>query len=506
MKAMAKQLLFAVLLLCELVVLTPQAHAQGGIPLWTNRYNGPGNANDVAYALAVHSSGDVVVTGYSYSADSSADYSTIKYSNAGVPVWTNRYDGPGLDYDVATAVAVNHDGDVFVTGYSTDTNAFFNYATIAYSSAGIPLWTNRYHGPGNHDSAYAVIVDNSGDVLVTGESRNGTNNPDYATIKYSGAGLPLWTNRYNGPANKHDYALAMAVDSSGNSFVTGSSGGFSVNDTEYATVAYSAAGIPLWTNRYSGPGNGDAKAIAVDNGGKVFVTGESFGAGTGDDYATIAYSTAGVPLWTNRYNGPANRFDWAEAITVDSNGDVLVTGASDGIGTSSDYATIKYSSSGVPMWTNRYDLGSSNNRAYAIAVDNNGSVFVTGSSGTVAYSRAGVPLWTDVSGIVGHAIGMDSYGNVFVTGFSIGSGLDYAAIKYSSSVPAIHLAIERDNSDGFFIRVTSVPNTTCRLQRSPNVTGSWSDIATNTLMSAFTEFHDTNASSGQMFYRAVLVP
>ncbi len=46
---------------------------------------------------------------------------------------------------------------------------------------------------------------------------------DYATIKYSSAGVPLWTNRYNGPANREDYAYAVAVDGSNNVIVTGSS-------------------------------------------------------------------------------------------------------------------------------------------------------------------------------------------------------------------------------------------------------------------------------------------
>jgi len=46
----------------------------------------------------------------------------------------------------------------------------------------------------------------------------------------------------------------------------------------------------------------------VDGSGNVFVTGDSASGSGFDtaDYATIAYSNAGVPLWTNRYNGPAN--------------------------------------------------------------------------------------------------------------------------------------------------------------------------------------------------------
>ena len=69
--------------------------------------------------------------------------------------------------------------------------------------------------------------------------------------------------------------------------------------------------VQAWVQRYNGPGNGDdyARAVAVDSSNNVIVTGYSAGNGSGYDYATIKYSSAGVPLWTNRYNGPGNGDD-----------------------------------------------------------------------------------------------------------------------------------------------------------------------------------------------------
>ena len=67
----------------------------------------------------------------------------------------------------------------------------------------------------------------------------------------------------------------------------------------------------------------------MDSSGNVFVTGISeVSSGLCCDYATVAYSNAGVPLWTRRYNGPANSEDIPNAITVDSVGNVFVTGES----------------------------------------------------------------------------------------------------------------------------------------------------------------------------------
>jgi len=119
--------------------------------------------------------------------------------------------------------------------------------------------------------------------------------------------------------------------------------------------AHAQGGVPLWTNRCAGPWAGWAHPahIAVDSSGKVFVTGNSQHIGTLEerryqDYATVAYSNAGVPLWTNYYNGPDNLRDVANAIAVDSSGNVFVTGLSSD-GSNQDYVTIKYSSSVPPV-------------------------------------------------------------------------------------------------------------------------------------------------------------
>ena len=136
------------------------------------------------------------------------------------------------------------------------------------------------------------------------------------------------------------------VDGTGNVIVTG----FTGNVADYTTLKYSGAGMPLWTNRYNGPGN-FAKAMAVDSRGNVFVTGESGEGGNTVDYATIAYSSAGVVLWTNRYHGGGSGYDIAFAVVVDGNGNVFVTGESDGTNGYSDFTTIKYSSSIPPSLT-----------------------------------------------------------------------------------------------------------------------------------------------------------
>jgi hypothetical protein len=115
-----------------------------------------------------------------------------------------------------------------------------------------------------------------------------------------------------------------------------------------------------WVRRYNGPGGGGNGAydLAVDDSGNVYVTGYSDSA-TGVDYLTIKYDGDGdiaPDNWPARYNGPGNGGNEAVAITVDDSGNVYITGYSDGIGTSNDYATIKV----LSQW--RYCVGKKTRR------------------------------------------------------------------------------------------------------------------------------------------------
>src|SRR5262249_55493433 len=152
-------------------------------------------------------------------------------------------------------------------------------------------------------------------------------------------------------------------------------------------IAYNAStGAVAWAQRYNGRGNGDddARAIAVSpDGTKVFVTGNSFGGGTNDDYVTWAYrATTGAHLWARRYASPGNNGDEAKAIAVSPGGSsVFVTGYSFQSASGADFLTYAYrASNGAGVWVRRSNgPGNSTDAADAIAVDNNG-VYVTGST------------------------------------------------------------------------------------------------------------------------------
>ena len=323
-----------------------------------------------------------------------------------------------------------------------------DYATIKYDSNGNELWAARYNGLGNNiDEANALAVDGAGNVYVTGGSRGDRGNgirEDYTTIKYDGNGDELWVARYTGPGDGDNTATALAVDGKGNVYVTGQSNS-QKGDLDFATVKYDSEGREIWVARYNGPGNNvdGADALVVDSTGNVYVTGNSRGNKGHDDYATIKYDTNGNELWVARYDGGSST-----AMAVDSVGNVYVTGFSRANNDLNGYLTIKYDNAGNQLWTAAYNFpGSGDHVAYGIAVDSEGNVCVTGRSfgekydyATVKYDSQGNELWvaryngSADRGDQATSLAVDTEGNVYVTGRSDNENRDrdYTTLKYDT--------------------------------------------------------------------------
>lgn len=433
---MKKLLFFLTVLFLGATVLYGQVDTS-----WVRRFDGTGHSTDIAYALALDDSQNIFVTGESSNGQDN-DFCTLKYSPTGVLLWFKRYSAPGTSGDAARAVAVDRSRNIYVTGYSSSTN--YDIATIRYNSAGDTVWVRRYNGPGNGDDyALALTLDVIGNVFVAGYATGSGTGFDFCLLKYAPNGNLLWNKIYQGGSGD-DFARALIQDASGNVYVTGES--YNGTNYDYLTLKYSSNGDSLWARRYNGSANGDDKptAIAVDGSGNIMVTGRSWGSNF--DFCTIKYNPNGDTLWIRRYNGPGNRADAANALTVDRWGNIFVSGGSDSITT--DYRTIKYSSSGVFQWERSYDgPWTSVDEIKAQETDTAGNLYVTGYSDgggfffdycTIKYSPGGNQLWlTRYNGPgnyadIPNALILDSVGNVYITGQSNGgsSVYDYCTIKY----------------------------------------------------------------------------
>jgi uncharacterized delta-60 repeat protein len=388
-----------------LACLAMPAAAENGVATeWVKRYNLQANVNDRPIAIGSDGDGNIFVTG-SASGEGSYDCLTIKYSPSGRHLWARRYKNGD-----AVAMAVDGQGNVLVTLNSGRTGTSWDIATIKYSPDGKRLWVRRYNGPGNGtDYASAMTVDGQGNVYVSGSSWGGDTGNNFAIIKYSPNGQRLWVRR------PQENARFLAVDSQGNVYVTGVEGDIPTPNS--VTVKYSPNGQRLWVRRYYSPkGFYSPRSLALDGQGNLYVNGLEGIYMTAAFSGTIKYSPDGEQLWEQctvfgcepqamtvdsqdcvhvigynqlfKYNPDGellrlNNFSglFLNALTLDAKDNAYVTGASWSPESGYDYATFKYSPEGAELWARRYNgPGNGNDIAEAVAVDALGNVYVTGVS------------------------------------------------------------------------------------------------------------------------------
>jgi outer membrane protein assembly factor BamB len=122
----------------------------------------------------------------------------------------------------------------------------------------------------------------------------------------------------------------------------------------YGTYKLGTNGSTIWTNYFPQPPSGSsaASSIAVDSANNSYVTGYSPGTNSENDIVTIKYAANGNQIWLQRYNGPGNGNDAGNAIAVDNNGNVYVAGYDTAISGGTEMVLIKYSPVILQVLTN----------------------------------------------------------------------------------------------------------------------------------------------------------
>jgi hypothetical protein len=324
--------------------------------------------------------------------------------------WIRNYSSVDSLFNAPTEIDAN--GNVYITGYSLTQNNCYDFTTIKYDNNGVQQWVATYNSNMNGcDRAVALAVDAGGNVYVTGSGQGSVTGLDYVTVKYSANGVQQWVQVYNGTGNGTDIPSAIALDGSGNIYVTGTSKGL-VN-SDYTTVKYNNSGVQLWVSRYNGLANAQDNAIGlvVTSNNRVFVTGNSVGTSGGINIVTIRYNAAnGNQLWASIYNGSFGGTDLPKSIVSDASGtNIVITGSTQANVSSSDYVTIKYNANGFQQWVQTYNGYGFDDIGQTVLLDNGGNIVVTGTSNltatgieytTIKYDNAGALVW-----IRKHAVG-----------------------------------------------------------------------------------------------------
>jgi hypothetical protein len=429
-------------------------------PLVYSTYIG-GSHWDRGRAIAVDGDGNAYVTGHT---ESPVDYDVtpgaFQTSNAGFwdvfvtklnPTGTvlvySTYIG-GSWYDEGNAIAVDESGNAYVTGYTQSSNypvtAAFQSTLQGWADVfvtklddtGMPVYSTYIGGNGG-EVGYGIAVDGSGNAYVTGY----TDSPDYDVTpgafqsglqgwadvfvtKLDDTGMPVYSTYIGG--NDGDAGYGIAVDGSGNAYVTGytdspdydvTPGAFQQTNEggrDVFVTKLDDTGMPAYSTYIGGWFEDYGYGIAVDGSGNAYVTGwtsspnypvtpgafqprkSTNGVFEWDVFVTKLNAT-GTALVYSTYIG-GNSDDYGYGIAVDGSGHAYVTGytyspnydvtprafqdRNEGGG---DVFVTKLNKTGTALVYSTYIGGWSEDIGYAIAVDRSGNAYVTGHTWSFNY-------------------------------------------------------------------------------------------------------------------------
>ena len=382
----------------------------GGGDAYLTKYDGDGNQLwarqfgsqflDQASGVAVDTGGNVYVAGITWGTLRGQDHfggrdGFVKgYDSDGNELWTRQIGTPG--YDVATGVAVDGAGNVYVVG---DTHETFPGQTNLgkydaylrkYDSSGSEVWTRQF-GSQHFDMASAVAADGSGNLYVVGWTR-GTlpgqahlGDFDAFVHMYDANGNELRSHQFG--AQHKELASDLVLDGLGNLYMAGFTDGalnIQLSSGRRDAFAVKMPGVPqpspipsprpvpaakaapdmLWTRQFGSTGSDTAHNVAVDTAGNVYVVGDTLGILPGQnalgrrDAYLRKYDSDGNELWTRQFG--TQSVDTGTDVAIDNRGYIYVAGSTSGafgghtkVGESDAYLR-KYDSEGNELWTRQF--------------------------------------------------------------------------------------------------------------------------------------------------------
>ena len=312
-----------------------------------------------------------------------SDTWVAKYDNQGNLLWTEQIGTPDLDN--FEGIVTDSDGNVYLSGSTKQPIAGsfteFNISTFLakYDSQGNLLW-NQQLGLSGAEST-GVTTDSNGDIYISGSIQGNPGNGAFLS-KYDSQGSLLWNQQLG--TSGSEVSAGVATDINNNIYVSGVTDG---EDGDASLTKYDSQGNLLWARQLGSSEYDYAQDVTTDINNNIYISGGTNGSLDGsnvglNDAWVAKYDSQGNLLWTRQLG--TSDSDSSEGVATDSDGNVYISGSTQGtLGETnvggSDAWVAKYDSQGNLLWTEQ--LGSSEDEdSQAVAVGDNGNVYLTGST------------------------------------------------------------------------------------------------------------------------------
>ncbi|MEO0190640.1 MAG: SBBP repeat-containing protein, partial [candidate division WOR-3 bacterium] len=278
------------------------------------------------YAIGVSESRNIYVAGIKY--PSPPDWVVLKLDSLGNLCWRYVYDGPAGSYDEASSIVIDRNENIYVGGYSTGLGTSTDFTIIKLDSAGQEQWVYRYDGPASYNDAGGVIgFDRIGNIYCFGYSWG--IGLDFCVIKLSPSGQEEWVYRFNGPVGGDDFPGCGVVDDSGNIYVTGVSADTG-NIQLFTVMKGDSAGHQRWCYLSRGPDGcgGCGGPVVLDGLGDINVGGRFLNTAGSSQISLVKFNPAGEVYWVYIYPHipPAPFADGTRGIVADVGGNIYLAG------------------------------------------------------------------------------------------------------------------------------------------------------------------------------------
>lgn len=354
----------------------------------------------------------------------------VKYDSALTNIFSVVFNNPvGYTTGSGFDFKVNSLGEIFIIGEIIETSSYTKkLLLLKYSGNGSLMFykiLNYILTPVSPAINPRLCMASSGNLYVAANVST-----NYYLVKFNQSGDTLWKRVYNGVSNANDVCNACVLDANENFYVTGIVNGIY---GDIGTVKYDSAGNQQWVKTLAGP-NGwadEGKDIMADASGNIVVTGY-IEFSVGQQFITLKYNPSGTLLWSTTYDMASADYESALIVKKDLNDNIVAVGNC-GYVTNSDFATIKYNSSGGILWKRKFNGSQISTTAVnSVAVDKNENVYAIGrlrhgqfgdNIYLVKYNNDGVKKWEWNRGGVnvdiedaGNAVCTDKNGYVYITG------------------------------------------------------------------------------------------